>query len=58
MAGALVISRALNACQSARTMVIEADEALISVKYCNLSSNGSSCSVSKDVPIVLVYLSV
>ena len=57
MVGALVISWALNACQSARMMVIEVDEALISIKYYNLSSNGLSCSVSKDGLIVLVYSS-
>ena len=57
MADTLVISQALNACQSARMMVIEEDEALISIKYCNLSSNGLSCSVSKVVPIALVYSS-
>ena len=38
MVGALVIRRALNAFQSARMMVIEVDDALISVKYWSLSS--------------------
>ena len=57
MVGSLVISQTLNAFQSVRMMVIEVDEALISVKYCSLSSNGSSCSVSKVVLIVLVYSS-
>ena len=57
MVSALVISGALNACQSTRMIVIEANEALISVNYYSLSSNGSSCSVSKVVPIVLVYSS-
>lgn len=55
MAGVLVMSQDLNTCQSSRMMVIEEDEALIYVKYCNLSSNGSSCSVSKVVSIVLLY---
>ena len=50
-----MISRDLNACQSERMMVIEADDALISVKYCSLSSNSSLCSVSK---YVLVRLSL
>lgn len=57
MAGALVMSRALNACQLARMMVIEAAKFLISAKCYSLSSNGSSCSVSKVVPIALVYSS-
>ena len=38
-------------------VVIEANKALILVKYYNLSSNGSSCKVSKVVSIALVYLS-
>ena len=57
MVGAFVMRRALNACQSAKTIVMEAEDALISVRYCSFSSSGSSCSVSNAVPIVDVYSS-
>ena len=57
MTRALEMSQALNAFQLARTMVMEADDALISVKYWSLSSIDSSCKVSSDGPIVLVYSS-
>ena len=57
MANTLVISQDLNACQSVSMIVIEAKKALISIKYCNLRSNGSSCNVSKVLLIALVYSS-
>ena len=53
--GALVISWALKACQSARTITIEVVEALISIKYCNFNSKGSSCTVASVVSMVVVY---
>ena len=57
IAGALVISCALKACQSARTMTMEAATALISVKYCNFSSSGSLCTILRVMPMgVLVHL--
>ena len=58
MANALVISQDFNTFQSAKMMVIEVEEALMSIKYWSLSSSGSSCRVSNDILIVLVYLSV
>ena len=57
MASALEMSQDLNACQSARKMVMEADDAFISVKYWSLSSSGSSWRVCSNGLIVLVYLS-
>ena len=57
MVGELVMSRDLKNFQSDRRIVIEENEALIYVKYCRLSSNGSSCIVSKVVLIVLLYFS-
>ena len=55
MARALAMSQSLKAFRLAKKMVMEAVKALISVKYCNLSSNGSSCSISKFVPIMVLY---
>ena len=57
MDGAFMMRQSLNACQSAKTIVIEAIDALISVMYFNFSSRGSSCSVSNVVPIINVYSS-
>ena len=53
----LVMNQDLKAFQSAKTMVMEVANALISIKCCSSSSNGSSCSISKVVLIMLLYLS-
>ena len=58
MACTFVMRRALNVCQSTKTIIMEAKDALISVRYCSLSSSSSSCNDSNDVPIVDVYSSV
>ena len=55
MAGALVMSRALKVFHSAKNVVMEVVRALISVKYCRFSSNGSSCNISRFVPIMVLY---
>jgi hypothetical protein len=57
MVDGLVMSQALNACQSTRIVVMEADEALISARYWRLSSSGSWCRVSSEGSIVFVYSS-
>ena len=57
MAIAFVMRQALNACQMTKKIVIEAADALISVRYYSFNSSGSSCSVSNAVPIVNVYWS-
>ena len=43
--------------QSAKRMVMEVVKALISIKYCSFICNGSSCIVSRFVPIMVLYSS-
>ena len=55
--GTFVINCALKACQSTKTMTMDAAAALISIKYWSFNSNGSSCTILRDVPMVVVYWS-
>ena len=54
---AFVINYALKVCQSTKMMTMDAAVALISIKYLSFNSNGSSCTVLKDVLMVAVYWS-